>query len=160
LGAIRLAGRRAPWLTLTGGSLMIAGYVCYLGVLAASFQTVAMAQTGAPAGVFARIIDTSQGDAAFVWLFVLFVLGNLAGTFLLGLGLLRSTVVPAWAAAAVLAWPVLHISGLAAGTEWFEVAGAALQAAGLAVAAVAVLRRRGGWAPAAAGYRQQHPPAR
>ncbi len=105
-----------------------------------------MAQAGRPTGVFARVIDTSQADAALAWLFVLFVLGNLAGTLLLGLPLLRSNVVAAWAAVAVLAWPVLYVTALVAGSEWIEAAGAAQQAAGLAAAGVAVLlRRAGGW---------------
>jgi hypothetical protein len=64
--------------------------------------------------------------------FLLFVLGNLVGTLLLGLALLRSRRVPLWTAAEVLAWPPLHVTGLVAGSEWFEVAGAALQAVGLA----------------------------
>jgi len=148
LGAMRLTGGRAAWLSLTGGSLMIAGYVCYLGVAALSAPVLAMAGADGPAGLFARVIDDTQGDASTMWMFVLFVAGNLIGTFLLGLALLRSHAVAAWAAIAVMAWPVLHITGLAAGTEWFEVAGAALQAAGLAAAGVAVLRRQGGWATA------------
>lgn len=94
------------------------------------------------------MIDDTQADATVMWMFALFVVGNVAGTFLLGLALLRSHAVAAWAAIAVMAWPVLHIIGVAAGTEWFEVAGAALQAAGLAAAGVGVLRRAGGWAVA------------
>lgn len=50
-----------------------------------------------------RVIDASQDDAATLWMFVLFVVGNLAGTFLVGLALLRSHTVVAWAAIAVLA---------------------------------------------------------
>ncbi|GGT37057.1 hypothetical protein ACFFV7_27975 [Nonomuraea spiralis] len=58
---------------------------------------------------------------------------------LLGLALLRSHVVPLGAAAAVLAWPPLHVIGLVAGSEWFEVAGAVLQAAGLAIVGIRLL---------------------
>jgi hypothetical protein len=39
-----------------------------------------------------------------------------------------------------------HITDLAAGSEWFEVADAALLTAGLAAAGIAVLRRAAGWA--------------
>jgi hypothetical protein len=148
LGAMRLIGRRAAWLSLTGGSLMIAGYICYLGVLALSAPVLAMASADGPAALFSKVIDDTQADASTTCMFLLFVIGNLAGTFLLGLALLRSHAVAAWAAAAIMAWPVLHITGLAAGTEWFEVAGAALQAGGLAATGIAVLRRNGGWAMA------------
>jgi hypothetical protein len=137
LGAMRLTGRRAPWLSL-------AGYVCYLGVVAVDAPAFAMAHSGSPAA-FAQVIDITRDHASVVWMFALFILGNLAGTFLLGLALLRSYAVAVWAAIAVLAWPVLHVAGLAAGSEWCEVAGAALQAAGLAAAGVAVLKRKGGW---------------
>ncbi len=98
-----LRDRRAPWLSLTGGSLMIAGYACYLGVAALSAPVLVMAGADGPAPVFARVIDVGQGGASMVWMFVLFVIGNLAGTFLLGLALLRSHAVAAWAAIALLA---------------------------------------------------------
>lgn len=50
---MRLAGRGAPWLALAGGSLMIAGYVCYLGVVALGAPVRAMANGGGDAAVFA-----------------------------------------------------------------------------------------------------------
>jgi hypothetical protein len=72
--------------------------------------------------------------------FLLFVLGNIVGTFLLGLALWRSRAIARWAAVAIMAWPLLHIAGLVAGVEWFEVAGAVGQGAGFAAVAVRVLR--------------------
>jgi hypothetical protein len=80
-------------------------------------------------------------------MFLLFVLGNLVGTFLLGLALLRSHAVPAWAAAAVMAWPPLHITGLIVGSEWFEVTGAALQGIGFAVVGMHLLGAAGSTPP-------------
>lgn len=140
LAGMRLTRTRAPWLSLAGGTLMIAGYVCYLGILASNVFIIVMAEVSGPADVFARVIDQAQGDATAGWLFGLFVLGNIAGTALFVAALLRSRAVPTWAAIAVLAWPALHIVGLAAGSEWFEVVGALLQAAGFAALGVAVLR--------------------
>lgn len=147
LGMMRLTARRTPWLSLAGGSLMIAGYACYLAVLAHDAPALAMARIDDPQAMFGHVLDVSRDDGWMLWTFVVFVVGNLGGTFLLGLALLRSHTVAAWAAIAVLAWPVLHIAGLAAGSEWFEVAGAVLQAAGFAAAGIAVLRRKGGWSP-------------
>lgn len=46
-----------------------------------------------------------------------------------------------WAAAAVMVWPPMHIAGLAAGSEWFEVVGATVQGAGFAAVGVHLLRR-------------------
>jgi hypothetical protein len=51
------------------------------------------------------------------------VLGNIVDTFLLGLALWRSRSVARWAAAAVMIWPPMHVVGLLAGVEWFEVDG-------------------------------------
>jgi hypothetical protein len=69
--------------------------------------------------------------------YLLFAIGNIVGTFLVGLALRRSGVVPRWAAYAVLAWPVLHVVGL----PWSEVVGAVLQGVGMAAAGVALLAR-------------------
>jgi hypothetical protein len=144
LGAMRLIRSRAAWLGLIGGSLMIAGYICYLGINATGFEQIAMAEHGGPLDAFAEVLDTGQQDPAGMWIFLLFVAGNLIGTALLAVALLRSRAVPAWAALAVLAWPVLHVTGLVVGSEWFEVTGAVLQAIGFAVVAGAVLRTRDG----------------
>ncbi|OPG10633.1 hypothetical protein B1L11_22815 [Microbispora sp. GKU 823] len=92
-----------------------------------------MARRGGPLADYAAVVDGAQSDPSAVWVFLLFVLGNLVGTLLLGLALLRARVVPLWAAAGIMAWPLLHVIGLVAGTEWFEVAGALTQAVGLAV---------------------------
>jgi hypothetical protein len=73
--------------------------------------------------------------------FLLFVLGNLVGTFLLGLALWRSRSIARWAAAAVMVWPPMHIVGLAVGLEWFEVLGATVQGVGFAAVGVHLLRR-------------------
>jgi hypothetical protein len=66
--------------------------------------------------------------------------GNLLGTLLFGIGLLRSRTVPIWAAILIMLWPVLHVAGLFLGGEVLEVIGAVLQAIGFAGVAAAVLR--------------------
>jgi len=138
LGAARIAG--AGRLPFIGGTLVAAGYVCYLAVLMSDLTTLAMVRVGGPMADFARVLDTRQEFAAGTWVFLLFVLGNIVGTFLLGLALWRSRAVSRWAAAAIMAWPLLHITGLVAGTEWIEVAGAIVQGAGFAAVGVQLLR--------------------
>jgi hypothetical protein len=73
--------------------------------------------------------------------FPIFIVGNLLGTLLFGIGLLRSRTVPLWATILIMLWPVLHISGLLLGGEVLEVIGAVLQAIGFAGIAAAVLRQ-------------------
>ena len=52
LGVFRLAPTN--WLTLVGGSLMIAGYICYFGVLNSSIGTLALALADGPADAMRR----------------------------------------------------------------------------------------------------------
>lgn len=135
LGAMRVLRTNAPRLSLVAGTLMIAGYICYFGINASTFTELAFAERGVAGSRAAAALDASQNDPAGLWIFMLFVLGNIIGTVLLSVALWRSRIVAGWAALAVLAWPVLHVTGLIAGTEWFEVAGAVLQTAGLVAVA-------------------------
>jgi len=140
LGAFRLAP--VSRLVFAGGSLMIAGYVCYFGVLTTSFGTIAMAERGGPMADYAAVIDASQADPFAGWIFPLFI-GNLLGTALFAIGLLVSKAVPAWAALGILMWPVLHVVGLIFfGNEVPQVIGALLQAIGFAGCAAVLLRHR------------------
>lgn len=141
LGTIRLIGDRSARLGFIGGTLVAAGYICYFAVNLTNFTVLAMAKRGGPLADYAAVVDASRSEPAGIWVFLLFVVGNLIGTFLLGLALLRSHAVPAWAAVGVLAWPPLHVIGLVLGTEWPEVAGALVQAIGFAVVGARLLRR-------------------
>lgn len=138
-GLFRLApGSRT---VLIGGSLMTAGYVCYFGVLHADFRTLAMAEHGGDPALFVSVIDAGQADPTTVWVFLLFVLGNLVGTTVVGIGLLLSRRVPRSAAIAILCWPPLHVIGLVFfGNEIPQVLGAVLQALGFAGCALTLIR--------------------
>jgi hypothetical protein len=139
LTALSLARRSR--LAFIGGSLMIAGYVCYFGVLLSNVIIITMAERGGPLGDYAAVIDASQSDLSTAWVFPIFIAGNLLGTLLFAIGLLLSRAVPIWAAILIMLWPPLHISGLFLGGEVLEVIGAVLQAIGFAGVAAAVLRR-------------------
>jgi hypothetical protein len=80
--------------------------------------------------------DLMMNQGFFVAVALTFVIGNLVGTFLLGLALMRARVVPRWAAVLVLVWPVAHILGGPPG----EIVGTAAEAVGLALVGLAVLR--------------------
>jgi hypothetical protein len=71
------------------------------------------------------------------WVGPAFVLGNIVGTFLLGLALIRARTAGRWAGYGLIAWSVLHVLSF---SPWVEVAGATAQALGLGVAALALLR--------------------
>jgi hypothetical protein len=137
-----LSHARRSRLAFVGGSMMIAGYVCYFGVLLSNTMIIAMAERGGPLADYAALIDADQGDPWTAWVFPIFVLGNLLGTLLFAIGLLRSGAVPAWSAILIMLWPPLHVIGLIIGGEVLEVLGAVLQAIGFAGIAAAVLRRQ------------------
>jgi hypothetical protein len=137
--ALSLARRSR--LAFVGGSLMIAGYVCYFGVLLSNMIIIAMAERGGPLADFAAVIDASQADRSAGWVFPIFIVGNLVGTLLFAIGLLRSRTVPIWAAILIMLWPPLHVAGLFVGGEVLEVIGAVLQAIGFAGVAAVVLRQ-------------------
>ena len=143
LAAMRLLRPHAPKLALFAGSSMIAGYICYLGAVTQNYATLAMAERGGPVRDYVAVLDAAQSDPTGTWAFILFAFGNLVGTLLLAIAMFRSRpALPVWAAIGVAAWPVLHVTGLVVGSEWFEVTGAVLQAAGFAAIAAVVLRTR------------------
>ncbi|PZG12157.1 hypothetical protein C1I95_26415 [Micromonospora craterilacus] len=141
LGVQRLVGDRSRRLVGSAAALTAAGYICYFAIASSSFVTIAMARHGGPTADFAAVLDEGQSDPSMLWVFLLFVLGNLVGTVLLAVALWRSRTVAPWVAVALGAWAPLHITGLIAGTEWFEVAGAVSQAVALAVVGRTLLSR-------------------
>ncbi len=107
-----------------------------------SIGTLALALADGPADAMAQVVEDTQGDVWGFWVFLLFVIGNLIGTLLFAIGLLRSRTVPVWTALAIMSWPLLHVIGLAFfGNEVPQVIGAVLQASGFAGCALVLLRR-------------------
>ena len=137
LGGMGLVRVKAARLGLLGGVLMIAGYICYFALLFQGYATIALAQHGAANTDNVAVQDLMMNQGFYIAAALTFVVGNLIGTFLLGLALFRARVVPRWAAVLVLVWPVAHIFG----GPWGEVLGAAVEAVGLAVVGLCLLRR-------------------
>ncbi|GAA2582492.1 hypothetical protein GCM10010399_10360 [Dactylosporangium fulvum] len=139
LGVKRLVGDRSRKLAGIAAALTAGGYICYLAIVSGTFVTLAMARRTGATAEFAAVLDEAQADPLMLWVFLLFVLGNLVGTVLLAVALFRSRAVAPWVAVALGAWAPLHVTGLIVGTEWFEVAGAVSQAVALAVVGRALL---------------------
>jgi hypothetical protein len=140
VGAMRMTHRRAAKLGLIGGILVAACYIAYFAMVFGDRVQLVMAARGAHTADYAQILDQSLNGMSVVWVYMTFLIGNVLGTFLFGLALLRSRVVPGWAAWGVLGWPILHIVGIFLGTEWFEVAGALAQTIGFAGVGIYLLR--------------------
>lgn len=135
--ALRVLRPTRPRLSLVAGVLMMAGYIAYYGIVASSGLEITLATMNIDAGA---AIDASQDDPIGFAFFPLFILGNILGTFLLGLAVILSKQLGWLAGALIIAWPVLHITGLIVGPEWFAVTGGTLEAIGLVMLAVVALK--------------------
>jgi hypothetical protein len=133
VGSLRLLLPRSPRLALLGAGSMIAGYTCYLGLFFVNVIVLAFAEH--PVRGAAEVLQTGEQDPTTAWTFLVFVFGNLIGTLVFALAAFRSDRLPRWSAAVIAAWPVLHVIGLIAGSEWWEVLGSTLQLIGFAVIA-------------------------
>jgi hypothetical protein len=141
LGVMRLVRTRAAWLGLIGGVLTATGYVCYFAlVFQGSFTAAAMVTVGGSRSQDIEVLQTFMDDPLALWVGPLFVLGNIVGTFLLGLALIRARTAGRLAGYGLIAWPVLHVVSF---NPFVEVVGAVAQAVGLALAAAALLRGAG-----------------
>lgn len=137
LAGLRVVRPHKPRLGLWAVTLMIAGYICYFGLVASNFTTLALAQLHPEAG---DVLDAAQANVAMMPLFVLFALGNLVGTLLLGLAVLLSRDAPRVGGALIMCWSVGHLVNILGGGEWFAVAGGALEVAGLCIVAAHAFR--------------------
>jgi hypothetical protein len=143
LAALRVLRPRKPRLALWAVGFMIAGYVCYFGIVSVNFVTIALAAAHADAGA---AIDAAQAMPGALAVFLVFAIGNLVGTLLLGLAAILSRDTPWWVGALIIGWPVGHVVNLVGGGEWFAVAGGALEVVGFGfLAAIAVRTSNAVW---------------
>jgi hypothetical protein len=137
LGVMDLVRTRAARLGLVGGVLTALGYICYFGLVFQGAGTeVAMVTTGGSTAQNVAVLDQFMEQPMTAWAGPVFVLGNIVGTFLLGLALVRARTTARAAGYGLMAWPVLHLLSF---SPFVEVVAALAQAAGLALAAIALL---------------------
>ncbi|MDH4177826.1 MAG: hypothetical protein OEW31_09090 [Thermoleophilia bacterium] len=136
--AMRLTRDRSALTASLGGGLLVVGYVCSLMPLIMAEVAVGINNYDISLTPGGRLIEDSQ--IVLDAMFILFALGNLIGTPLMGTAMLRARVVPVWAAAVFIAWPALHITGLVSDVRWFAVVGFALQIPAFGLLGLSVLR--------------------
>jgi hypothetical protein len=98
---MRLAGPRAPRLTVAGGTVAFAAWLAGLLSLGASDLLYDHAAQLPDRDSAVGLVHAVTSDAAFVIPEALFLAGHLLGLLLLGIALWRSRAVPRWAAARV-----------------------------------------------------------
>ena len=92
LGVMRLVRTGAARLGLVAGLLTATGYICYFAlVFQGAFTEVAMVTVGGSTSQDVAVLTAFMDEPlAAMWVGPLFVLGNVVGTFLLGLALVRA----------------------------------------------------------------------
>jgi hypothetical protein len=142
LAAARVTRAQAPRLTWWAMALLVPAYLSLAGLVAGD----ALLWSGNDAGLGTSTVATLSEHAhpATNVAVVLFVLGHIVGTVLLGLALRKSRQVPA-----VLAWgltvsqPLHFVAGIILGLQALDAFAWGLTAVGMAAAAVALLRQTG-----------------
>ena len=105
---MRLAGPRAPRLTLVGGAVAFAAWLAGLVSLGASDLLYDHAAQLSDRASAISLVHAVTSDAAFVIPEVLFIVGHVLGLLLLGIALWRGRAVPRWAAGLVGLAPVVQ----------------------------------------------------
>ncbi|MGW6278451.1 hypothetical protein [Kribbella sp. NPDC055071] len=143
MAATRVIGSRSARLGFFSGTLVAAGYICYFGISVYNTVILKLAEDGGTVPDFTRVLNATNGDGlAFSWISSLFTVGTIVGTFLLGIALLRSAVIPTVVGGFIAAWSPLHIIGLfVLGNEWPDVLGGVLQLVGFVAIGSRVLRK-------------------
>ncbi len=143
----RVTARTAPRLTTAALVLLVPAYLS-LGYVTCSD---AIALYGATHGLPLRTVaDMYDGVHPVVLVGgVLFVLGHVSGTILLGVAMLRSGSIPRWAGIATLvSQPVHFLAAVVLGSHLLDLAGWGLNAIGFAAVSVVVLATADDdWAP-------------
>lgn len=121
---------RARWLSAAGGWLMGSGYVFSTVLSIEAMMMLAVVRAGGDPGVFVSALDSHTPVTALVT-YVVFGLGALVGTLLLGVAALRQRdAVPAWAGWALVASPFVRMAGLVLGLSFGPPVASLLIAAG------------------------------
>ena len=141
LWVARLCRPRAPRLTTIALLLLVPGYTALAFLVASDAAVLFAVRHHLPAGTAADMytglhpVIYAAGGA--------FVLGHVVGTVLLGVALLRTRVVPRWAAWATIAAQPLHfIAAIIVSSHALDLVGWGLNAVGFAAVSVAILRLR------------------
>lgn len=147
-----LARRGAPRLSLIGGGLSVLGWLAGMAVFTGYGLTLAAAAAAPDRGAATAVVEGVAADTTYNVLILLFVLAHVVGMLVLGIGLVRSRVAPAWTGWFVAVLPVLHVGARVLGPVADGLTFALLTAAMAYLAVVLVRMPDGEWdlAPATA----------
>lgn len=137
----RLTRRRAPKTTAVALLLLIPGYLSLGWILSGDM----LLWTGVHAGVDQSTLTLLYGQShpTSSIAIVVFILGHVVGTVLLGVAMWRSHAVPRWAAVLTMAAQPLHFTAaVIVGSPELDLVAWGMNAVGFAAAASAILHLR------------------
>ncbi len=135
----RLTRRAAPVMTAVAMLLVVPGYLALTFMIGSDLVLWTGARSGLDVQALTDLAGTVHPTSNIA--VVVFVVGHVIGTVLLGLALLRSRVVPAWAAIlTAVAQPMHFVAFVIVGSPALDAAAWAVNAVAFAVVAVAILR--------------------
>lgn len=135
----RLTRRRAPRLTAAALLLAVPGYLALTWLIAADQLLWIGAELNLEPSLAAQMLDTTHPTSEIAGM--LFVLGHVIGTVLLGVALWRSDRVPRWVAVATVVCQPLHfVAAVLVQSPPLDLAAWGLNAVAFAAVAVTVLR--------------------
>ena len=139
LAVAKVARQDSPRLAAIAITLLVPGYLV-LGWLVASDAALLFAvREGLPLDVAAETYESLHPGVLVAG--VVFVIGHVVGTVLLGCALLRGTTVPRWAAIAVLVSQPLHfVAAVIVSSHELDLVAWGLNSVGFAAVSVAMLR--------------------
>ncbi len=135
----RLTARNAPRLTAAALLLLVPAYLCLPFLISGDAGALFGVKRHLPTQVVADLY--SSAHPVMVVAGVVFVAGHVVGTILLGVALLRSRVIPSWAAwVTIIAQPLHVVAAVIVGSHALDLVAWGLNAVGFAVVSVAILR--------------------
>jgi hypothetical protein len=139
LWVARLTRRRAPLLTAAATLLLVPAYLVLAWIAASDLLLWVGARNGLDATTLATLYD--HGHPASTIAEVIFVIGHVVGTVLLGVAMWRSRTVPRWAAVVtVVAQPLHFVAAVVVPNHTLDLVAWGLNAVGFAAVALAVAR--------------------
>jgi hypothetical protein len=139
LAVAKVARRESPRLAAIATALLVPGYLV-LGWLVASDAALLFAvRQGLPTDVAAEAYSDLHPGMLVAG--IVFVIGHVVGTVLLGCALLRGTTIPRWASIAIIVAQPLHfVAAVIVSSHELDLFAWGLNAVGFAVVAGAMLR--------------------
>lgn len=138
--ALRLARRGSPVLTLWTGALLIPAYLGMSALGAIDAAAHAGLAIGLPPQTASQLAGAAFGAPTVALPVLVFVVGHIVGTVLLGVLVVRARLLPiGWGVAIALSQPV-HLVATILGLPWLDLLGWGTTAAGMAALALVALR--------------------